>query len=191
MAASKLSSTVAVAAAAAAAVASLSSFSDRTYADGSFRFNPFSSSSSSSSSSHSSSQRQADHSSNEKAEADEPRGAGFDPEALERGAKALREINSSPYAKQVLLLILVFLSAIFNCSENRRNGNNPEFFLLDFLLFHVKHMHTSLGLTMLNKMSPTRETRACNLILFIVCLWSNGNVFNFFFMGNAVFRFLM
>ncbi|KAG8659921.1 hypothetical protein MANES_02G094700v8 [Manihot esculenta] len=100
MAASKLSSTVAVAAAAAAAVASLSSFSDRTYADGSFRFNPFSSSSSSSSSSHSSSQRQADHSSNEKAEADEPRGAGFDPEALERGAKALREINSSPYAKQ-------------------------------------------------------------------------------------------
>jgi ATPase family AAA domain-containing protein 3A/B len=25
----------------------------------------------------------------------------FDPEALERGAKALREINSSPYAKQV------------------------------------------------------------------------------------------
>ncbi|KAI5588551.1 hypothetical protein BDE02_05G105100 [Populus trichocarpa] len=29
------------------------------------------------------------------------RGAGFDPEALERGAKALREINSSPHAKQV------------------------------------------------------------------------------------------
>ena len=25
----------------------------------------------------------------------------FDPEALERGAKALREINKSPYAKQV------------------------------------------------------------------------------------------
>lgn len=25
----------------------------------------------------------------------------FDPEALERGAKALREINSSPYAKKV------------------------------------------------------------------------------------------
>lgn len=25
----------------------------------------------------------------------------FDPEALERGAKALREINSSPHAKQV------------------------------------------------------------------------------------------
>lgn len=27
--------------------------------------------------------------------------AGFDPEALERGAKVLREINSSKYAKQV------------------------------------------------------------------------------------------
>ncbi|KAJ9147074.1 hypothetical protein P3X46_029277 [Hevea brasiliensis] len=100
MSASKLSSCVAVAAA--AAVASLSSLQDRAYADGSFRFNPFSSSSSSSSSSsNSSSKQQADHSSNEKAEAEEPRGAGFDPEALERGAKALREINSSAYAKQV------------------------------------------------------------------------------------------
>ena len=28
-------------------------------------------------------------------------GVGFDPEALERGAKALREINKSPYAKKV------------------------------------------------------------------------------------------
>lgn len=26
---------------------------------------------------------------------------GFDPEALERGAKALREINASPWAKKV------------------------------------------------------------------------------------------
>lgn len=29
---------------------------------------------------------------------------GFDPEALERGAKALKEINNSPYAKKVLNL---------------------------------------------------------------------------------------
>ena len=29
-------------------------------------------------------------------------GVGFDPEALERGAKALREINNSPHAKKVL-----------------------------------------------------------------------------------------
>ena len=34
----------------------------------------------------------------------------FDPEALERGAKALREINKSPYAKQVCVRVLrVFL----------------------------------------------------------------------------------
>jgi ATPase family AAA domain-containing protein 3A/B len=32
---------------------------------------------------------------------DGPGGPYFDPEALERGAKALREINASPYAKQV------------------------------------------------------------------------------------------
>ena len=30
------------------------------------------------------------------------RGPSFDPEALERGAKALREINTSPYAKKVI-----------------------------------------------------------------------------------------
>ncbi|KAG5245586.1 ATPase family AAA domain-containing protein [Salix suchowensis] len=33
----------------------------------------------------------------------EPERAGFDPEALERGAKALREINSSPHAKQYII----------------------------------------------------------------------------------------
>ncbi len=32
----------------------------------------------------------------------EPAGPSFDPEALERGAAALREINKSPYAKKVL-----------------------------------------------------------------------------------------
>ena len=32
---------------------------------------------------------------------DKPQGPLFDPEALERGAKALREINASPHAKQV------------------------------------------------------------------------------------------
>ncbi len=34
----------------------------------------------------------------------DPRGPSFDPEALERGAKALREINKSPYAKKVCKL---------------------------------------------------------------------------------------
>ena len=33
----------------------------------------------------------------------EPAGPSFDPEALERGAAALREINKSPYAKKVLV----------------------------------------------------------------------------------------
>ena len=32
---------------------------------------------------------------------EDPGGVGFNPEALERGAKALREINKSPYAKKV------------------------------------------------------------------------------------------
>lgn len=34
--------------------------------------------------------------------ADKKDDAYFDPEALERGAKALREINKSPYGKQVI-----------------------------------------------------------------------------------------
>lgn len=36
----------------------------------------------------------------------EPDSKYFDPEALERGAKALREINQSPYAKKVGLGML-------------------------------------------------------------------------------------
>ncbi|KAH8508346.1 hypothetical protein H0E87_010464 [Populus deltoides] len=67
-------------------------------ADSSFRFNPFSSSPSQQ-------QQQAGQTANPKSDAkpepEDPKGAGFDPEALERGAKALREINSSPHAKQV------------------------------------------------------------------------------------------
>ncbi|KAF2543858.1 hypothetical protein F2Q68_00028749 [Brassica cretica] len=44
-------------------------------------------------------------SSESKPERDEPKGSGFDPEALERAAKALREINSSPHSKQVFDLM--------------------------------------------------------------------------------------
>ncbi|KAK6237454.1 hypothetical protein QUC31_002923 [Theobroma cacao] len=97
MAASRLSSCVALAAAAAA---SASTLQNRAYADSPFRFPPFSSSSSSTPS-----VSQAEQSSNAKPEPDEPKGAGFDPEALERGAKALREINNSPHAKQVFDLM--------------------------------------------------------------------------------------
>ncbi|XP_058179083.1 uncharacterized protein LOC131297903 [Rhododendron vialii] len=97
MAASRLSTFAAVAAAAAAA--SFPALSNRAYADGPFRFSPFSSSPSPPS------QQQADPPNSDAKSAappaaDEPKG-GFDPESLERGAKALREINSSPHAKQV------------------------------------------------------------------------------------------
>ncbi|EXB59097.1 ATPase family AAA domain-containing protein 3 [Morus notabilis] len=102
MAASKFSSCMAM------AVALLSSTSVGTHADSSFRF-PYFSSSPSSSSSHSnpslSDQTGNAKSGSEASAAEEPRGSGFDPESLERGAKALREINSSPYAKQVFDLM--------------------------------------------------------------------------------------
>uniref|UniRef100_A0A2P2IQ18 Uncharacterized protein MANES_02G094700 n=2 Tax=Rhizophora mucronata TaxID=61149 RepID=A0A2P2IQ18_RHIMU len=107
MAASRLSSCAAVAVA--AAVASVSTLRNPAYADGPFRFNPFFSSSPSSTPDSSSHPQQSDPKSNasseSKQEEDEPKGAGFDPEALERGAKALREINGSPNAKQVFDLM--------------------------------------------------------------------------------------
>ncbi|GLU13738.1 hypothetical protein SLE2022_303530 [Rubroshorea leprosula] len=104
MAASKLSSCIAIVAAASAAAASAASAStiqNRAYADSPFRFPFYSSSSSSASQSEQSSNAKAD----DKTEPEEPRGAGFNPEALERGAKALREINNSPVSKQVFDLM--------------------------------------------------------------------------------------
>ncbi|POO02517.1 Spastin [Trema orientale] len=101
MAASKFSSCVAMA----AAVASLSTLSEGAYADSSFRFPFFSSSTSTSSTPSSSDQSANPKSDSEAAGAEEPRGSGFDPESLERGAKALREINSSPNAKLVFDLM--------------------------------------------------------------------------------------
>lgn len=93
MAASRLSSLAALAAAAATA-ATCSTQSNRAYADGAFRFYPFSSSSQTPPEADSSS------ASDSTADVEDSRG-GFNPESLERGAKALREINSSPYSKQV------------------------------------------------------------------------------------------
>ncbi|XP_024184095.1 ATPase family AAA domain-containing protein 3C [Rosa chinensis] len=96
MAASKLSSCLAMAIAAAA----MPTLSTRAYADGGgFRFSPFSSSSSSSSSS--SAAKDPSSGGKPEYEAEEPRGSGMDPEALERAAKALREINSSKNSKQI------------------------------------------------------------------------------------------
>lgn len=96
MAASKLSSLAAIAAAATSYSLSSSSSSNRAYADGPFRFNPFSSPP----------PPPPEASDSEpKSEVEVSKG-GFDAESLERGAKALREINSSPYKKQVNLLFL-------------------------------------------------------------------------------------
>ncbi|CAI0392280.1 unnamed protein product [Linum tenue] len=103
MSASRLSSSAAVAAAVAAA-ASVSTFHNKAYADGSW-FNPFKSSSSSPTPKQQPEQPPDVNSEVKQPEPDDPKGAGFDPDALERGAKALREINSSLLAKQVFDLM--------------------------------------------------------------------------------------
>lgn len=99
MAVSKLSACVAMAAAA----ASLPAIANRAYADSPFRFSPFSSSQASQE------DKPSDDKSDAKPAVEEPSKSGFDAEALERGAKALREINSSPNAKQVLVCFLFYL----------------------------------------------------------------------------------
>ncbi|KVH92357.1 ATPase family AAA domain-containing protein 3-like [Cynara cardunculus var. scolymus] len=92
MAASRFASLAAMAAVAAASTTTCS------YADApSFRFNPFAQSPAPSQSPQLASEPT---NAEPKPEVEDSKG-GFDPEALERGAKALREINSSPYSKQV------------------------------------------------------------------------------------------
>ncbi|KAJ7949866.1 ATPase family AAA domain-containing protein 3 [Quillaja saponaria] len=86
------------------------------YADGPFSFPSFSTSPSTSIASQSSSSDKsppasssstADNESKPKVRNDNPRttSAGFDPEALERGVKALKEISSSPHGKKVFEVI--------------------------------------------------------------------------------------
>ncbi|KAK9228106.1 hypothetical protein WN944_021054 [Citrus x changshan-huyou] len=94
MPASKLSSCLAVA----AAVASLSTASNRAFADAPSRFSFFSSSPQPTSSGNDEAEQTAD--AQKSREPEEPRGSGFDPEALERAAKALREFNSSRHARE-------------------------------------------------------------------------------------------
>lgn len=95
------------------AIASAFGGVERVYADGPLNFAPFSSSSTSNSQAPGGSGGVGDKEkrveSEEKANRvrnDQPRttSAGFDPEALERGAKALKEINKSSHAKQVFLI---------------------------------------------------------------------------------------
>lgn len=98
-----------------AALASAKFGTETAYADGGFNFSPFSTSSSVSSAPANVPQPAAAAAAAAVAPApetpkvrnDNPRttSAGFDPVALERGAKALREINSSKSAKQVFDVI--------------------------------------------------------------------------------------
>ncbi|CAE6155887.1 unnamed protein product [Arabidopsis arenosa] len=98
MAASRLCSAAAIA----AAFTSMSMSQNRAYADSRFRFPFFSSSPPPSDSP---ANQSSSNSNKSKPEPDEPKGSGFDPESLERAAKALRDINSSPHSKQVFDLM--------------------------------------------------------------------------------------
>ncbi|NP_001333796.1 AAA-type ATPase family protein [Solanum lycopersicum] len=96
-----------------AALASAKFGTETVYADGSFNFSPFSTSSSTNTAPSAPAnlpkppQPTAEAPEKPKVRNDNPRttSAGFDPEALERGAKALREINNSKSAKQVFDVI--------------------------------------------------------------------------------------
>lgn len=94
------------------ALASAALGADYAYADGPFNFSPFSSPSpqASSVSPAAAAQPPAANAEPPRVRNDNPRttASGFDPEALERGAKALREINSSPHGKKVLNFELFF-----------------------------------------------------------------------------------
>lgn len=100
MAAARLTSCVAVAS---AAVVSMSTFSDRAYADSSFRFPFFSSSPSNAPSP----PNQSSDSNSEPPAPEEPNKSGFDADSLQRGANATRKINSSPCSKQVILFVVL------------------------------------------------------------------------------------
>lgn len=97
------------------ALASATLSVEHAYADGPFNFNPFSSSSSRSAESPQAPPQSPPLSTDKpEANAEQPprvrnnnprtTSAGFDPEALERGAKTLRGINNSSHAKKVCYL---------------------------------------------------------------------------------------
>ncbi|ESQ53439.1 hypothetical protein EUTSA_v10024668mg [Eutrema salsugineum] len=101
MAASRLCSAAAIA----AAFTSMSLSQNRAYADSRFRVPFYSSSPPTPSDSPANQSSPNSNKSESKPERDERKGSGFDPESLERAAKALREINSSPHSKQVFDLM--------------------------------------------------------------------------------------
>ncbi|EPS66253.1 hypothetical protein M569_08521 [Genlisea aurea] len=91
-------SSIRLATAASAMAASYAWTTNQAHASAPFRFSPFSASAPSAVGKPEN--MAADSSGSDQPSAGVNKG-GFDPEALERGAKALREINSSPFAKQV------------------------------------------------------------------------------------------
>ncbi|KAI3969849.1 hypothetical protein MKX01_038317 [Papaver californicum] len=86
-------------AAALTVAAATATLNNPVYADGAFRFSPFSSSSSSSQN------NETTVSKDEISSVDDDSKGGFDPESLESAAKALREINNSRYSKEVFKLM--------------------------------------------------------------------------------------
>ena len=110
-----MSAARAAAVAAAALISSSALCRENVYADGTFRFPYFGSSAPSPSPSPPGDQVSEKESSPEEKPEEKPKprndnprttAAGFDPEALERGAKALREINSSSQSKKVYILVM-------------------------------------------------------------------------------------
>ncbi|CAD5185955.1 unnamed protein product [Musa acuminata subsp. malaccensis] len=102
----RLSRSAAALSATAAAAAALAALSDHAYADGTFRF-PYLSSPSPTPAAPAvpTAGTRPPGEAPDAASSSSTSSGGFDPEALERGAKALREINSSPHAKQVFELM--------------------------------------------------------------------------------------
>ncbi|PKA53884.1 ATP-dependent zinc metalloprotease FTSH 4, mitochondrial [Apostasia shenzhenica] len=85
------------------AVATLAAITERAHADSPFRF-PYLSSPSAPPA-HQTATGGSSGASDSSSLSSSTSSGGFDPESLERGARALREINSSPYAKQVFELM--------------------------------------------------------------------------------------
>lgn len=141
MAASRLSSL----AVATAMAASYTTVNNCAYADSPFRFPSFASSAAPEAPP---SDRSGHGEDPQSAPAVEVSKGGFDPEALERGAKALREINNSPHSKQVFLNI--FFLVLYS------NGNLTILFIFDNFVFY-------LALKVFDVMRKQEQTRLAEL----------------------------
>lgn len=94
------------------------------------------------------------------ADKSETRGPVFDPEALERGAKALREINASSHAKQVIELSKQ--QEITKAAEAKRDEQKNAALAAQFASVRGPPCHSSLLLSVTSRparanVSETRE----------------------------------